>query len=107
MSKWTKFRIIFNCFNTEEEIQDILGDPLPNNEVSDDQWQKALDKCHLAIGSEGSLQYSTFKFGSHQRVVVIIGTLRDYTEDQGIKWFNETIIKFKHPQTEVMIIEQD
>jgi len=109
MSKWTKFRIIFECQNSEADIREILGEPIPevtDENVDDDLlWDRASDNCHLATGSEGSLSYELFRWHEKQ-MVLIFGNLRDYTPSKGIAWWGITKPKFKYPIVDVCIIEE-
>jgi len=106
MSKWTKFRIIFECQNSEAQIREILGEPLPDNQdIEETEWDISLSRCHLAIGSEGSLTYELFKWHEKQ-MVLIFGNLRDYKPEEGLKWWAGIEPKFKYLIVDVCIIEE-
>ena len=104
MSKWTKFRLIIHCMDSQERIREILGEPLPD-EIEEEQYDNAIANCHLPKGSEGSLHYAIFKAGS-ANIIVIIGSLRDYLPEQGRVWYKETMPKLKYATSEVVIIEE-
>lgn len=109
MSKWTKLRIILHCMDSQERIREILGKPIPevtDQNVNDDLfWFKANDECHLAKGSEGSLNYAIFP-NSGGFLVVIVGNLRDYRVEQGQAWYREIMPKFKYANAEIVVIEE-
>lgn len=108
MSKWTKFRIILHCMDSQERIREILGKPLPADiEAYDDDegWDAVVSECHLPIGSEGSLRYSTFP-NSGGFLVVIVGNLRDYRVEQGQAWYKDIMPKFKYANAEIVVIEE-
>ena len=108
MSQWTAFRVVIDCLDQPDALSQLLGEPMtaevinkllvqyPDEDALDEAYEQAVARCHLPMGSEGSISYAVFPVGSWS-VLVLVGNLRDYAPETGQAWVEELLTKLTGP----------